>query len=52
MEFQKVFEALEDALRTKDLMIDIYKRERDEARQEVVELLHKIEALEELQNVN
>lgn len=45
MNFQKVFEALEDALRTKDMLIDVYKQERDEARKEVIELLQKIEAL-------
>lgn len=49
MDLQKVFEALEDALRTKDILIDAYKKERDEARQEVAELRQNIEALEAAQ---
>jgi len=38
MELTKVFEALEDALRSKDLLIDVYKRENDHLRAEVKSL--------------
>lgn len=46
MNLQKVFEALEDALRTKDMLIAVYTQERDEARKEVAELRRKIANLE------
>lgn len=59
MGFQKVFEVLEDALRTKDMMIDVYKQERDTykqerdmARIEAVNLRHKIAVLEGSENAD
>ena len=47
MELTKVFEALEDALRCKDLLLDAYKKDNAKLKAEVEELLDTIATMEE-----